>query len=94
MMTFEKDGMRLEPLERGSWRLIDTEVDEHSVERVVAYVEEAALGHYEVVWINAGPEIRSYPSRSALLNEAGWHRAPLSVRSSGSDELIPAPTAA
>ncbi len=60
----------LMPLDERSWRLCDRSVPHHDPRRVVAYVEVAQSGGYQVTWVSVGFGSARYSSLEALLHAA------------------------
>ncbi|WP_426321800.1 hypothetical protein [Microbacterium sp. E-13] len=70
MITADQRMLVFEPLGNGAWRLCDARVEESSAERLIAYVERAASGGYEAIWIGAGLRSSHHATREDIRNAA------------------------
>ncbi|AZS46125.1 MULTISPECIES: hypothetical protein [Actinomycetes] len=63
MITADQQRLVFEPLGQGAWRLCDAGIDEASAERLIAYVERAASGGYEAIWMRPGLRASHHATR-------------------------------
>ncbi|MCT9821265.1 hypothetical protein N3K63_13350 [Microbacterium sp. W1N] len=66
----EIEGLLVEDLECGGWRLCDELVDRSDAGHVIAYVEPCAAG-YEVVWLSGPRRRQIFPRWSSVMTAAG-----------------------
>ncbi|WP_060915046.1 hypothetical protein [Microbacterium oleivorans] len=65
--------LSLQPLSSSTWRLCDTRVASSDAASVLAYIEAADEGGFDVTWVYGGAGTAWFPTMDELLNGAVRH---------------------
>ncbi|MCK6079985.1 hypothetical protein KZX37_05035 [Microbacterium sp. EYE_5] len=72
--------LTLEALAPGAWRLCNSRVSRADAANLLAYVEEAADGGYDVTWVHGGSGTAWFPTVDELLLGGARHLAACASR--------------